>query len=154
MLTDIVDSTATAMRLGDSAWAALLERHHRAVREELRRYSGEEIDAAGDGFLAVFEGPARAIRCGQALCRKLPELGIDVRVGVHTGEVERIDEAVRGIAVHLTARIAAAASPGEVLVSATTRDLVSGSGLAFADRGDHVLKGVAEPRRLFAATRP
>ena len=152
MVTDIVDSTATATRLGDRAWAELLERHLELVRSELARFRGEEIDAVGDGVLALFDGPARAIRCGQAIGAGLADLGLGVRVGVHTGEVERVDSVVRGIAVHLAARIAAAAAPGEVLVSATTRDLVAGSGLAFVDRGEHQLKGIPEPRRLFALT--
>ena len=150
MVTDVVDSTATAARLGDRAWAELLARHHDVVRGEIARHGGQEIDAVGDGFLALFAEPAPAIRCGQAIGPRLAELGVRVRVGVHTGEVERLDRAVRGIAVHLTARIATAAQPGEVLVSATTRDLVAGSDLAFADRGAHELKGIAEPRHLFA----
>jgi class 3 adenylate cyclase len=152
MFTDIVESTALVSRLGDSAWAALLQRHHAVVRKELARFDGEEIDAAGDGVLAVFDGPARAIRCGQAIAARLRALGLDVRVGVHTGEVERTNGAVRGIAVHLAARIAAAARPDEILVSATTRDLVAGSGLAFVDRGTHELKGFDGARHLFAAS--
>jgi class 3 adenylate cyclase len=152
MFTDIVDSTAMVARLGDSAWAELVERHHALVRRELARFAGEEVDTAGDGFLAVFDGPARAIRCGQAIAARLRDLGIDVRVGVHTGEVERVNGAVRGIAVHLAARIAGAARPDEVLVSATTRDLVAGSGLVFVDRGVHALKGFEGPRQLFAAS--
>jgi DNA-binding SARP family transcriptional activator/class 3 adenylate cyclase len=151
MFTDIVGSTETATRLGDAAWATLLDRHHEIVREELARHAGEEIDTAGDGFLAVFEGPARAVRCGQAITERLREVGIDVRVGVHTGEVERTGTDLRGIAVHVAARVGAAATAGEVLVSATTRDLVAGSGLEFVDRGEHTLKGVDGPRRLFAA---
>jgi class 3 adenylate cyclase/DNA-binding SARP family transcriptional activator/pimeloyl-ACP methyl ester carboxylesterase len=152
MFTDIVDSTSLAARLGDGAWAELVERHDRLVREELRRHSGEEIDVAGDGFLAVFDGPARAIRCGQSIGARLRRLGIEVRVGIHTGEVEQANGMPRGIAVDLASRIAAAARPGEVLVSATTRDLVTGSGLQFVDRGEHALKGIDEPRRLFAAS--
>jgi class 3 adenylate cyclase len=152
MFTDIVDSTSLAARLGDGAWAELVERHDRLVREELRRHSGEEIDVAGDGFLAVFDGPARAIRCGQSIGARLRRLGIEVRVGIHTGEVEQANGVPRGIAVDLASRIAAAARPGEVLVSATTRDLVTGSGLQFVDRGEHALKGIDEPRRLFAAS--
>jgi class 3 adenylate cyclase len=152
MVTDLVDSTRTVARLGDRAWAELVERHHRIVRSLLARHRGEEVDDAGDGFLALFDGPARAIRCGRAIARELGALGLPVRIGLHTGEIERAGRAARGIAVHLTARIAAAAAPGEVLVSATTHDLVAGSGLAFADRGEHTLKGIAEPRRLFALT--
>jgi class 3 adenylate cyclase len=150
MVTDIVDSTAIATRLGDRARSELLERHLALVRSELTRHRGQEIDAVGDGVLALFDGPARAIRCGRAISAGLAPLGLGVRVGVHTGEVERVDALVRGIAVHLTARIAAAAAPGEVLVSATTRDIVAGSGLAFADRGEHELKGISGLRRLYA----
>ena len=151
VVTDIVGSTETAARLGDAAWSSLLSRHHELVREELGRFSGEEIDTAGDGFLALFDGPSRAIRCGLAVRRRLAELGLAVRVGVHTGEVERAGTDVRGIAVHLAARVAAAAEPGEVLVTATTHDIVAGSGLAFDDRGERALKGFDAPRRLFAA---
>jgi class 3 adenylate cyclase len=150
MFTDIVGSTTLVAELGDRAWAELLERHHAVVRRELARFAGEEVDSAGDGFLAVFDGPARAIRCGQAIAVRLRALGIPVRVGVHTGEVERVNGAVRGIAVHLAARIADAAGPDEVLVSATTRDLVAGSGLGFLDRGEHELKGIDGTRSLYA----
>jgi class 3 adenylate cyclase len=151
VVTDIVDSTETAARLGDAAWSSLLSRHHEVVREELGQFSGEEIDTAGDGFLALFDGPSRAIRCGLAVSRRLGELGLAVRVGVHTGEVERAGTDVRGIAVHLATRVAAAAAPGEVLVTTTTHDIVAGSGLAFDDRGERALKGFDTPRRLFAA---
>jgi class 3 adenylate cyclase/dienelactone hydrolase len=152
LFTDIVGSTQRVRELGDAAWSRLLRRHHEAVRRELPRYGGIEIDTAGDGFLARFDGPARAIRCGLAIRDALRELGIEIRVGVHTGEVERTPEGPRGIAVHLTARILAVADPGEVLVSQTTRDLVEGSGIAFADRGEHELKGIQGPRRVFAAS--
>jgi class 3 adenylate cyclase len=150
MVTDIVDSTPTVARLGDRRWSELLARHHELVRGLLARHRGEEVDVAGDGVLAVFDGPARAIRCARAVGTQLEAIGLPVRIGLHTGEVERSGTAVRGIAVHLTSRIAAVAAPGEVLVSATTRDLVAGSGLEFADRGEHALKGISEPRRLFA----
>jgi class 3 adenylate cyclase/alpha-beta hydrolase superfamily lysophospholipase/tetratricopeptide (TPR) repeat protein len=150
MVTDIVDSTPTVARLGDRRWSDLLARHHELVRGLLARHRGEEVDVAGDGVLAVFDGPARAIRCARAVGTQLEAIGLSVRIGLHTGEVERSGTAVRGIAVHLTSRIAAVAAPGEVLVSATTRDLVAGSGLEFADRGEHALKGISEPRRLFA----
>jgi class 3 adenylate cyclase/dienelactone hydrolase len=151
LFTDLVGSTDRARTLGDHAWAALLARHNELVRRELERFSGEEVDTAGDGFLALFNGPARAIRCAVAIRNALRGLGLDVRAGVHTGEVERRrGDKPRGIAVHLGARIAAVAGPGDVLVSATTRDLVAGSGLAFRDVGEHELKGFDEQRRLYA----
>jgi DNA-binding SARP family transcriptional activator/class 3 adenylate cyclase/alpha-beta hydrolase superfamily lysophospholipase len=151
MFTDIVGSTELAVELGDAAWTRLLDRHHEIVREELARFGGEEIDTAGDGFLALFDGPARAIRCGRAISDRMRELEIDVRVGVHTGEVERAQGSLRGIAVHVAARVADAAGPRDVLVSATTRDLVAGSELAFDDRGEHSLKGLDGSRRLYAS---
>jgi class 3 adenylate cyclase len=152
LFTDLVGSTERATALGDAAWAGLLERHNEAVRRELARFSGEEIDTAGDGFLALFDGPARAIRCGLAIRDSLLALGLDVRAGVHTGEVERPAGAKpRGIAVHVGARIMSLAGAGEVLVSSTTHDLVAGSGLELGDRGEHLLKGVEGPRRVFAA---
>ncbi len=151
LFTDLVSSTERARTLGDHAWAELLEQHHQLVRQELARYGGEEIDTAGDGFLVLFDGPARAIRCALAIRDGLAELGLEVRAGVHTGEVERPrGEGPRGIAVHMGARIAAAGSAGDVLVSVTTRDLVAGSGLGFAEFGEVDLKGIG-PRRLYAA---
>jgi class 3 adenylate cyclase len=152
LFTDLVGSTERARALGDASWTALLDAHHVAVRRELGRFSGEEIDTAGDGFLALFDGPARAIRCGLAIRGALRELGLEVRAGIHTGEVERPrGDKPRGIAVHVGARIMSLAQAGEVLVSSTTRDLVAGSGLEFDDRGDHELKGIEGPRRVFAA---
>jgi class 3 adenylate cyclase len=152
LFTDIVGSTERATALGDAAWAALLERHNGAVRQQLRRFSGDEIDTAGDGFLALFDGPARAVRCGLAVRDALRDLGLGVRAGVHTGEVERPKGAKpRGIAVHVGARVMSLAGSGDVLVSGTTRDLVAGSGLEFEDRGEHELKGVDGRRRVFAA---
>jgi class 3 adenylate cyclase len=152
LFTDLVGSTATAESMGDEAWAALLRAHNEAVRRELVRFSGEEIDTAGDGFLALFDGPARAIRCALSIRDVLAPLGLEVRAGVHTGEVERRGgDKPRGIAVHVGARVMSLAGAGEVLVSSTTRDLVAGSGLEFDDRGEHELKGVQGPRRLFAA---
>ena len=151
LVTDVVGSTERAAELGDRAWADLLAAHHEAVRREMLRFLGEEIDTAGDGFLALFDGPARAIRCALAVRERLAELGLSVRVGVHTGEIERRGREARGIAVHVSARVAAEAQPGEVLVTATTRDLVAGSGLSFSDRGERALKGVQEPKCLFAA---
>ena len=153
LFTDIVASTDLARRLGDAGWVALLERHNEVVRREITRFSGEEIDTTGDGFLALFDGPARAIRCAFAIKDALRPLGLEVRAGVHTGEVERPSGGKpRGIAVHIGARVASVAGPSEVLVSATTRDLVAGSGLVFEDRGEHELKGLDERRRLYAAT--
>ncbi|MDP9285311.1 MAG: adenylate/guanylate cyclase domain-containing protein [Actinomycetota bacterium] len=154
MFTDLVGSTEAVQRLGDEAWARVLESHHEVVRRELVRFGGEEIDTAGDGFLAVFDGPARAIRCGLAIEAAVAQLGLQVRLGIHTGEVERPrGRAPRGIAVHVAARISALAGPGEVLASATTRDLVAGSGLEFEERGEFQLKGLDEPRRLYRALR-
>ncbi len=151
LFTDLVASTERLAELGDHAWAELLDQHHRVVRRELARFGGEEIDTAGDGFLALFDGPARAIRCALAVREGLAELGLGARAGVHTGEVERLDGGEpRGIAVHMGARIAAAGGAGDVLVSTTTRDLVAGSGLEFSDRGDVELKGIG-PRRVYAA---
>jgi class 3 adenylate cyclase len=151
LFTDLVGSTERATALGDAAGAAVLERHNEAVRRELARFSGEEIDTAGDGFLALFDGPARAIRCGLAVRDALRPLGLEVRAGVHTGEVERpAGGKPRGIAVHVGARVMALAGAGEVFVSSTTHDLVAGSGLAFEDRGEHELKGVEGPRRVYA----
>jgi class 3 adenylate cyclase len=128
----------------------LLERHHAPVRQELSRFRGREIDTAGDGFLATFDGPARAVRCAQAIVQAVRSIGLEVRAGVHTGEIELMGEHVRGIAVHIGARVAAAAMPGHVLVSATVRDLVAGSGIEFDERGVFTLKGVPGEWRLFS----
>jgi class 3 adenylate cyclase/pimeloyl-ACP methyl ester carboxylesterase len=154
LFTDLVGSTERARALGDRAWAEVLEQHHALVRQELERFRGEEIDTAGDGFLALFDGPARAIGCALEICSALRELGLEVRAGVHTGEVERRPGAKpSGIAVHLGARVAGRAGAGEVLVTATTHDLVAGSGLDFDDRGEHRLDGIPQPCHLFAAVR-
>lgn len=149
LFTDIVQATDRAREMGDRRWAELLERHHRLIRQELDRFGGRELDTAGDGFLAAFDGPARAVRCAAAARDAVHELGLELRSGVHTGECEILESKLAGIAVHTGARIAALAHPGEVLVSATVRDLVSGSGITFDDRGTHELKGVGE-RDLFA----
>jgi class 3 adenylate cyclase len=152
LFTDLVSSTERLRQLGDHAWAELLARHHLTVRRELARFGGEEVDTAGDGFLALFDGPARAIRCALSVRDALAELGLEVRAGVHTGEVERPRGGdLSGIAVHVGARIGAAGAAGEVLVSATTRDLVAGSGLEFTDRGELELKGIGA-RRIYMAT--
>jgi class 3 adenylate cyclase len=142
MFTDIVGSTEHAARLGDQEWSALLGRHHAVLREELRRFQGIEVDTTGDGFLARFDGPARAVRCARAVCDAVRSLGIEIRAGVHTGEVELAGDDVRGMAVHIGARVGALAGPSEVLVSQTVKDLVVGSGLIFEDAGEHELKGV------------
>jgi class 3 adenylate cyclase len=149
LVTDIVDSTSHLKRLGDTAWRELLLEHNQQVRLELNRFRGREIQTTGDGFLAVFDGPARAVRCAQAIGPSVAHLGIAIRAGVHTGEVEFVADNVRGLAVHETARVAAVASAGEVLVSATTRHLLAGSGLAFEPAGNYELKGLGEARELF-----
>jgi class 3 adenylate cyclase len=151
LFTDLVGSTEHAGELGDKRWRELLERHHQAVRSELKRFSGREIDTAGDGFLAAFDGPARAIRCAKAVVSAVDELGLEVRAGVHTGECEVLGEKLAGVAVHVGARVAAQAGPGEVLVSSTVRDLIAGSGIELEDRGLYAFKGIDEERRLYAA---
>ncbi len=153
LFTDLVGSTERAGELGDRRWRELLELHHSAVRRQLDRFRGREVDTAGDGFLATFDGPARAVRCARAITGSVRELGLEIRAGVHTGECELVDGDVRGIAVHTGARVAAKAGPGEVLVSSTVRDLVAGSGIEFADRGEHELKGVPGTWRLFSVSR-
>ena len=151
LFTDIVDSTARMAELGDSGWRELLERHHALVRRELARARGREVDTAGDGFFAAFDGPARAVRCAKSIVEGVRDLSIEVRSGLHTGECELVDGKVTGIAVHTGARVAAHARAGEVLVSQTVKDLVAGSGLEFDDRGAHELKGVPGEWRLYAA---
>jgi pimeloyl-ACP methyl ester carboxylesterase len=151
LFTDIVDSTARAATLGDRAWRDVLERHHADVRTELERWRGHEVDSAGDGFFATFDGPARAIRCALAVGDRARRLGLDVRAGVHTGECELLGDKVAGIAVHTGARVAALARAGEVLVSQTVKDLVAGSGLEFDARGEHEFKGVPGRWRVYAA---
>jgi class 3 adenylate cyclase len=139
--------------LGDRRWRELLDDHHALVRRELARYRGREIDTAGDSFLATFDGPARAVRCACGICDSVRSLGIEVRAGLHTGECEVMGEKLAGISVHIGARVAALANPGEVLVSSTVKDLVAGSGLSFRDRGSEYLKGVPGEWRLFAVER-
>jgi class 3 adenylate cyclase len=146
-----VGSTAKAAEMGDRAWRELLERHHTIVRGQLGRFRGREVDTAGDGVFATFDGPARAVRCARTIAQAVHELGLEVRAGVHTGEVELVNDGVRGIAVHIGARVAARAQPGEVLVSQTVKDLVAGSGLQFRERGATELKGVPGQWRLYAA---
>ncbi|HET8556539.1 MAG TPA: adenylate/guanylate cyclase domain-containing protein [Gaiellaceae bacterium] len=151
LFTDIVDSTRRAVELGDRRWRQLLNTHDAAVRRELERFRGREVDTAGDGFFATFDGPARAVRCAISIGDAVRELGLDLRAGIHTGECELDGSKVRGIAVHTGARVASLAAPGEVLVSRTVKDLVAGSGLDFVDRGVHELKGVPGEWRLYAA---
>lgn len=150
LFTDIVGSTERAAEIGDRAWSDLVERHHEMIRRELGRFRGREVDTAGDGFLATFDGPARGVRCAVAAVEAIRSLGLEIRAGLHTGEVELAGDAVRGVAVHVGARIAGLAGPGEVLVSRTVRDLVSGSGIVFAERGPHVLKGISEAWEIYA----
>jgi class 3 adenylate cyclase len=150
LFTDIVDSTVRASELGDSRWRELLAAHDGVVRAELARGGGREIKTTGDGFLATFDGPARAIRAAQAMVNSLRDIGVDIRTGIHTGEIELVGDDVAGVGVHIAARVAALAGSGETLVSSTVRDLVAGSGITFDDRGGHVLKGVDGEWRLFA----
>jgi class 3 adenylate cyclase len=152
LFTDIVGSTERASQIGDRAWRELLDQHHAVVREELKRFRGREVDTAGDGFLAVFDGPGRGVRCASAITEGLRTIGLEVRAGLHIGEIELVGDGVRGIAVHIGARVSSLAGPGEVLVSSTVKDLVAGSGIEFKDRGTHSLKGIADEWRLFAVT--
>jgi class 3 adenylate cyclase len=150
LFTDIVGSTAKAAELGDRRWRELLEQHHALIRRQLVRYQGRELDTAGDGFFASFDGPARAIRCARAIAERIHDLGLEIRAGLHTGECEVLNGKVGGIAVHIGARVAAEAQPGEVLVSSTVKDLVAGSGIQFREQGTGALKGVPGEWRLYA----
>jgi len=150
LFTDIVGSTERAATLGDERWRLLLDAHDRTVRDELRRFGGREIDAAGDGFFAAFDGPARAIRCAKAIVEATGRLGIELRVGLHTGECEVRGDGLGGLPVHIAARVGALATSGEVLVSGTVKDLVVGSGIEFTNHGEHELKGVPGSWKLFA----
>jgi class 3 adenylate cyclase len=154
LFTDLVSSTTHLASLGDAAWRDLLTQHRHSVRVQLQRFRGDEMDTAGDGFFAAFDGPARAIACAHAIIADSEELGLSVRAGIHTGECERVDDKLAGIAVHLGARIAARAGSGEVLVSSTVKDLVAGSGIDFTDRGQHELKGIPGTWRLYATECP
>ena len=149
VFTDVVGSTEKAAQLGDHQWKDLLDRHHATVRSLLARYRGTEVKTTGDGFLATFDGPARAVRCAQGICEAVKPLGLEVRAGCHTGEIELLGADVGGIAVHIGARVGALAGPSEVLVSSTVKDLVAGSGLVFEDRGEHQLKGVPDRWHLY-----
>jgi class 3 adenylate cyclase len=152
LFTDIVDSTRHAAEMGDRDWRALLDAHDAVVRSQLARFRGREVNTSGDGFLAMFDGPQRAIRCAMAIRDALQALGIQVRAGLHTGECEVRGDDIGGIGVHIGARVSALAGPNDVLVSSTLRDLVIGSGLEFEERGAHQLKGVPGEWRLFAVT--
>jgi class 3 adenylate cyclase/pimeloyl-ACP methyl ester carboxylesterase len=152
LFTDIVGSTSRAEQIGDQRWHDLLNAHHATVRRELARYRGSEVKSLGDGFLATFDGPARAVRCACAIAEAVRPLDIEVRCGLHTGEIEIGDKDVQGIAVHIAARISAAAAADEILVSRTVKDLVAGSGLQFSERGKHSLKGLQDPMELYAAS--
>jgi class 3 adenylate cyclase len=152
LFTDIVGSTARAEEMGDQGWQNLLGAHHATVRRELARYRGNEIRSLGDGFLVTFDGPARAVRCACAISEAVRTLDIQVRCGLHTGEIETAGDDVQGIAVHIASRISALAAAGEILVSRTVKDLVAGSGLQFKERGKHSLKGLQEPMELYAAS--
>ena len=151
LFTDIVASTERVVAVGDRRWRALLDAHDETVRNQLTRFGGKEINTTGDGFLASFDGPARAVRCAQAITSTTGNLGIELRAGVHTGECEVRGDDLSGVAVHIAARVGALAAPREVLVSDTVRELVTGSGIAFCERGEYELKGVPGLRRLFAA---
>jgi class 3 adenylate cyclase len=151
LFTDIVGSTARSAELGDHAWEEVRARHDAIVRRELGQHRGIEIKTLGDGFLATFDGPARAVRCAREIADDVHDLGIEIRAGCHTGEIELADDGIRGIAVHIAARVMAAAGTSEVFVSSTVKDLVGGSGLSFEERGTHTLKGVPGEWRLFAA---
>jgi class 3 adenylate cyclase len=149
LFTDIVDSTKRAAELGDREWRVLLDRHDEAVRTQIGRFRGHEVKSLGDGFLATFDGPARAVRCAAAIAGTVQPLGLTVRSGLHTGEIELTHDDIGGIAVHTAARVVTMAGPGETLVSSTVRDLVAGSGLRFEDRGLHVLRGLPEEVHLY-----
>jgi class 3 adenylate cyclase len=150
VFTDVVASTDRVVAIGDRAWGSVLDRHDEAIRRQLERFSGLQRHFTGDGVMATFDGPARAIRCGSAIRDAARQIGLEVRVGIHTGEVERRGTELAGVAIHLAHRVCETATAGEVLVSRTVVDLVAGSGLTFDDRGEHDLKGIPEPWRLFS----
>ena len=150
LFTDIVGATERAAGMGDRRWYDLIAEHDRRVRRELVRWRGEEVKTVGDGFVATFDGPARGIRCATSIRDRVDELGLRARAGLHTGEIDVAEDDIRGMTVHIGARVGARAGPGEVLVSGTVKDLVVGSGLDFKDRGEHELKGVPGVWRLYA----
>ena len=149
LFTDIVDSTRLAAELGDKRWSDLLEDHHKSIRRQLDIFRGHEVKTTGDGFHATFDGPARAILCADAIRDSTRQLGLDLRIGIHTGECEIRGESLEGIAIHIAARVSAIAAGGEILVSRTVKDIVSGSGIEFEDIGTHTLKGIPEDHQLF-----
>jgi DNA-binding NarL/FixJ family response regulator len=154
LMTDVVGSTQTVEHIGDRQWGEVVAEHERVTRAEIALFGGEELDTTGDGFFVAFESATPAIRCALVLLDRLAELNLTIRAGIHTGEVESVEGSVRGIALHIASRIGTSANPGEILVSSTTRELAAGAGLTFTDRGEHLLKGVSEPRRLYAAADP
>jgi class 3 adenylate cyclase len=154
LFTDLVDSTATAERLGDTRWRRVLSDQADRVRLNLAAFRGREIKDTGDGFLAIFDGTARAVRCAAAIRESVAELGVQIRAGIHTGEIEIVPNDVRGVAVHVASRIMALAGPGEILVSGTTHELLAGSGIPFEDRGSHELKGLSGARPVYALGEP
>jgi class 3 adenylate cyclase len=154
LFTDIVGSTSMAAEMGDTRWRAVLDRHDEIVRGELARFGGREIDVTGDGFLATFDAPGRAIRCARAMGDTLAAIGVSIRAGVHTGEVEVRGEQIGGLTVHIGARVAALGDGGDLFVSSTVKELMTGSGLDFVDRGEHVLKGVPGSWRIYEVERP
>jgi class 3 adenylate cyclase len=154
LFTDIVGSTSRAAQLGDRGWRELIERHDQLVRRQIDRFRGRPVKTMGDGFLATFDGPARAIRCARSIASEVRDLGIEIRAGLHTGECELRGDDVAGMAINIGARVSSLAGPGEVLVSSTVKDLVFGSGIEFEDRGAHELRGVPGEWRLFAAAGP
>ena len=153
VFTDLVDSTTRVAELGDEGWRQCMARHDEVIRRHLHRYDGREVKHTGDGFLMMFDGPARAMRCATAILRSMPdEIGLDARAGIHTGEVEVVGSDLRGLAVHVAARVRALANPHEVLVSNTVKELVLGSGIEFEDRGTYALRGVPDRWRLYAVS--
>ena len=150
LMTDIVDSTARAQEMGDARWRTLLTRHNVIVRRVLERFRGREVTTTGDGFVAVFDGAERAIRAAQEMRRALADIDVQIRAGIHTGEIELEGDDVRGLGVHICARVMALAGPGELYASWATRELLAGSSIAFEDRGSHAMKGVSDPRRVYA----
>jgi class 3 adenylate cyclase/pimeloyl-ACP methyl ester carboxylesterase len=152
MFTDLVESTRRLAVGGDAEWRDVLTRHHVVIRQELRRHRGREVDTSGDGFFATFDGPARAIRCAADIRARISELGLDVRVGIHTGECELVDDKPVGVAVHTAARVMGSGGAGDIVVTAAVKDLVAGSGIVFDDRGEAALKGIPEPTHLYVVT--
>jgi class 3 adenylate cyclase len=151
MFTDIVDSTVKAEKAGDSVWRGVIEGHNQIVRKQLQKFRGHEIKTMGDGFLVTFDGPARAIKCAKSICEEVKRLGIEIRAGLHTGELEMTENDVRGISVNITARVSALSQGSQVLVTRTVKDLVAGSGIVFNDFGEHVLKGIPDQWQLYSA---